>query len=149
MQPQMQVHQRHETSKKCTRNCTPEAWNHAQKCTRKLIQCACKDLFWTFEFFTTKEEVLDFSMKGLWGEMTMGHFNIEPKNWCSHVTSISRQLRKESPTAGRHAMQTLIGKDLKSKFTWYDQLALTKMLANTKLKKQRSGRCKRVVNAGT
>ena len=47
-----------------------------------LIQCACKDLFWTFEFFTIKEEVLDFSKKGLLGEMTMAHFNIEPKNRC-------------------------------------------------------------------
>ena len=115
-----------------------------------LIQCARKDLFWTFEFFTIREEVLDFSKKGLPGEMTMAHFNIEPKNRCSHVTSISWQLRKESPTAGRHATQTLIGKDLKSKFTCYDQSALTKKFANTKLKKkQRSRRCKRVVNAGT
>ena len=82
-----------------------------------LIQCPCKDLFWTFKFFTIQEEVLDFSKKGLPGEMTMAHFNIEPKHRCSCGTSISQQLRKESPTAGRQAMQTLIGKDLKSKFT--------------------------------
>ena len=97
------VHQRHETMHKSA----PEI----------LIQCACKDLFWTFKFFTIKEEVLNFSKKGLLGEMTMAHFNIEPKNRCSRVTSISWQLRKELPTAGRHATQTLIGKDLKSKFT--------------------------------
>ena len=36
-----------------------------------------------------------------------------------------------------HATQTLIGKDLKNKFTWYDQLVLTKKFANTKLKKNR------------
>ena len=41
-----------------------------------LIQCACKDLFWTVEIFTIKEEVLDFSKKGLPGEMTMAHSNI-------------------------------------------------------------------------
>ena len=49
------VHQRHETMHKSA----PEI----------LIQCACKDLFWTFEFFTIREEVLDFSKKGLPGDI--------------------------------------------------------------------------------
>ena len=35
-QPQMQVHQRRESSKKCTRHCAPKARNHAQKCTRNI-----------------------------------------------------------------------------------------------------------------
>ena len=45
----------------------------------RVTHYACKDLFRTFKFFTTEEEVLDFSMKGSPGEMTMAYFNIVPE----------------------------------------------------------------------
>ena len=75
---------------------------------------ACKDLFWTFKFFTTEEEVLDFKTKGSPGEMTMAYFNIVPEKqrWNQYWSPI-----EEGITYSRHVMQTLIGKDLKSKFT--------------------------------
>ena len=77
---------------------------------------ACKDLFWTFKFFTTEEEVLDFSMKRSPGEMTMAYFNIVPEKqmqwWNQYRLAI-----EEGITYSKHVMQTLIGKDLKSKFT--------------------------------
>ena len=45
----------------------------------RVTQYACKDLFWTFKFFTMEEEVLDFTKKGSPGEITMAYFNAEPK----------------------------------------------------------------------
>ena len=75
---------------------------------------ARKDLFQTFKFFTTEEEVLDFSTKGSPGEMTMAYFNIVPEKqmqwWNQYRSAI-----EEGITYCRHAMQMLIGKDLKSK----------------------------------
>ena len=74
-----------------------------------------KDLFQTFKFFTTEEEVLDFSMKGSPGEMTMVYLNIKSEKqmqwWNQYQSAI-----EEGITYSRHVMQTLIGKDLKSKF---------------------------------
>ena len=82
----------------------------------RVTHYACKDLFQTFKFFTTEEEVLDFSMKGSQGEMTMAYFNIVPEKqmqwWNQYRSAI-----EEGITHSRHVMQTLIGKDLKSKFT--------------------------------
>ena len=74
----MQAHQRRESSKKCTRHCAPKARTMHKSAPEILIQCACKDLFWTFEFFTIKEEVLDFSKKGLPGEMTQVSYALSP-----------------------------------------------------------------------
>ena len=45
----------------------------------RVTHYAHKDMFQTFKFFTTEEEVLDFSMKGSPGEMTMAYFNIVPE----------------------------------------------------------------------
>ena len=45
----------------------------------RVTHYARKDLFWTFKFFMTEEEFLDFSMKGSPGEMTMAYFNIVPE----------------------------------------------------------------------
>ena len=77
---------------------------------------ACKDLFQTFKFFMTEEEVLDFSTKGSPGEMTMAYFNIVPENqmqwWNQYQLAVEERI-----TYSRHATQTLIGKDLKSKLT--------------------------------
>ena len=81
-----------------------------------MTHCARKDLFRTFKFFMTEEEVLDFSMKGSPGEMTMAYFNIVPEKqmqWLNQYWSVI----EEGITYSRHMMQTLIGKDLKSKFT--------------------------------
>ena len=82
----------------------------------RVTHYAHKDLFQTFKFFMTEEEVLDFSMKGSAGEMTMAYFNIVPEKqmqwWNQYRSAI-----KEGITYSRHATQTLIGKDLKSKFT--------------------------------
>ena len=67
----------------------------------RVTHYAHKDLFQTFKFFTTEEEVFDFSKKGSPGEMTMAYFNIEPeKQMRSGGTSIGQQLKKESPIAG-------------------------------------------------
>ena len=71
---------------------------------------ACKDLFWTFKFFTTEEEVLDFSMKGSPGEMTMAYFKIvseKQMQWWNQYWLVI----EEGITYSRHAMQTLIGKE--------------------------------------
>ena len=82
----------------------------------RVTHYACKDLFRTFKFFMTEEEVLDFSMKGSTGEMAMAYFNIGPEKqmqwWNQYRSAI-----EEGITYSRHAIQTLIGKDLKSKFT--------------------------------
>ena len=82
----------------------------------RVTHYACKDLFQTFKFFTTEEEVLDFSKKGSPGEMTMAYLNVEPEKqmqwWNQYWSAI-----EEGITYSRHTMQTLIGKDLKSKFT--------------------------------
>ena len=44
-----------------------------------MTQYARKDLFQTFKFFTTEEEVLDFSTKESPGEMTMAYdAGVEP-----------------------------------------------------------------------
>ena len=61
---------------------------------------ASKDLFRTFKFFMTEEEVLDFSMKGSPGEMLWPTLTLYQKNRCSDGTIIGQQLKKESPIAG-------------------------------------------------
>ena len=82
----------------------------------RLTHYACKDLFRTFKFFTMEDKVLDFSKKGSPGEMNMACLNVEPGKqmqwWNQYWLAI-----EEGSTYIRHAMQTLIGKDIKSKFT--------------------------------
>ena len=82
----------------------------------RVTHYARKDLFQTFKFFTTEEEVLDFSTKGSPGEMTMAYFNIVPEKqmkWWNQYWLVI----EEGITYSRHATQTLIGNDLKSKCT--------------------------------
>ena len=72
----------------------------------RVTHYACKDLFQTFKFFTTEEEVLDFSTKGSPGEMTMAYFNIVPEKqmqwWNQYRSAI-----EEGITYSRHAMQRI------------------------------------------
>ena len=60
---------------------------------------------------------MDFSKKGSPGEMTMAYFNVvEPgkqMQWWNQYGLVI----EEGITYSRHVMQTLIGMDLKSKFT--------------------------------
>ena len=63
-----------------------------------------------------RKKFLDFSMKGSPGEMTMAYFNVVPEKqmqWWNQYQLVI----EEGITDSRHMMQTLIGKDLKSKFT--------------------------------
>ena len=66
----------------------------------RVTHYACKDLFWTFKFFATEEEVWtsqqkDHQERWLWPTLTLYQ-----KNRCSGGTSIGWRLKKESPIAG-------------------------------------------------
>ena len=84
-----------------------------------MSQYTCKELLRTYKFFTTEDEVTDIARSGSPGEMTMAYFDIEtqkPMQWWNQY-----QLAvEEGIMYSRHASQTLIGKELKSKCTKND-----------------------------
>ena len=67
--------------------CQPVPFDE-RDCTR-VTQYACKDLFWTFKFFTLEEDILDYSKKGSPGGMTMAYFDVEPKKADTMVEPVS------------------------------------------------------------
>ena len=114
-----------------------ETRKYCQKC----MKCQCTEKKWWQHCLVKVRARRNLSIQA--------YFNVEPEKqmqwWNQYQSAI-----EEGITYSRYTMQTLIGKDLKSKFTRYGQLALMKQFANNmleteKLQLQKTSQCQNLL----